>query len=127
MGKRKKVGPTLKSKFEQNVLEQLQALKIPVLYEADALQYVIPESIHKYKPDWKLPNGKYIESKGIFDVADRKKILLLKEQRPDIVIYMLFYNARQRIRKTSKTTYADWCDKNGIEWSHREIKKEWLL
>jgi hypothetical protein len=115
-----------KSKFEAHVADQLKALKVPVSYETDAISYVIPESTHKYKPDWKLPNGAYIESKGIFDTADRQKILLVKKQHPDLKIYLLFYNANAKLYKRSKTSYAEWCDKNGIEWSHRVIKKEWL-
>lgn len=115
-----------KSKFEAHVAEQLKALKIPVQYEADKIPYVVPERTHKYCPDWKLPNGAYIESKGIFDTTDRQKILLLKEQYPKLRIYLLFYNANQKLYKRSKTSYAEWCDKHEIPWAHRVIPKEWL-
>ena len=60
------------------------------------------------------------------DAKDRQKILLLKEQRPDITILMLFQNANQKLYKGGKSTYGDWCTKNGIAWSHKIIKKEWL-
>ena len=115
-----------KSKFEKYVAKQLEELKIPLQYEADVLHYIVPEKKHRYYPDFKVRENFYIESKGIFDYKDRQKMLLVKEQYPKVRICIVFYNARQRLSKLSRTTYAEWCDKNGIQWSHRIIKKEWL-
>lgn len=123
---RRRRHPRYKSKWEGVVAEQLKELGIELLYEVDTLKYIIPEKEHRYKPDWKIKNNRYIESKGIFDSKDRQKILFVKEQHPDVRIYMLFYNANQKLYKGSRTTYSDWCDKNGIEWSHRIIKREWI-
>ena len=39
---------------------------------------------------------------------------------------MLFYNANQKIKKGSKTSYADWCDKHGIKWADKKIPPEWI-
>lgn len=127
MARRKRAGNgAYKSKWEKTVADLLIANDVPVRYEVDVIPYTIPESIHKYKPDFKLREGVYLESKGIFDAQDRQKILLLKKQRPDITIYMLFQNANQKLYKGGKSTYGDWCSKNGIEWSHKTIKREWL-
>ena len=125
MPRRKKTN-RYKSKWEQKIADELTALKIPLQYEVDRLKYIIPASEHTYTPDFKLSQYKYIEAKGIFDKKDREKILLIKEQYPKIKIYLAFLNSRQKIYKRSKTTYAEWCDKNGIEWSHGGIKKSWL-
>lgn len=127
MGKKSTVaGITFKSNWERRIAADLKKFKIPLQYEVDKLQYIVPASNHTYKPDFKLPSGNYIEAKGIFDRKDREKILLIKERYPKIKIFLAFQNARQKIYKSSKTTYADWCDKHGIEWSHGGLKKEWL-
>lgn len=95
-------------------------------YEEDIIEYVVPAKKHKYTPDFKI-EGKdfYIEVKGKLDKEDRDKHLLLKEQGAKEVRFV-FYNAKAKIYKGSKTTYADWCDKNGFKWAHREIPKSWL-
>jgi len=95
-------------------------------YEEEFIRYVQPETKHKYTPDFKIEGTDFfIEVKGIFDKEDRKKHLLLKAQgAPEI--RFVFYNAKKPIYKGSKTTYADWCDKNGFIWSHRAIPKDWL-
>lgn len=127
MASKSKKNFNYKSKWEAQVAEQLKAAKIPLLYETDVVEYVIPESKHKYHPDFKLDINTYIEAKGKWVAEDRKKHLLLKEQHPEITIYIVFMNANQKIRKGSKTTYGEWASKHNIEWAHKKIKKEWLL
>jgi len=117
---RKKKPPNYKSKFEVDV-----ASKYPQLsYEEDILHYIVPETKRKYLPDWKVREGVYIETKGKLTAEDRKKLLFVKEQHPEIKLYLLFQNAQNRLTKKSQTTYGDWCDKNGIEWSDWKVKKE---
>ena len=53
-------------------------------------------------------------------------MLLLIEQHPEIEFRMLFSNANQKIKKGSKTSYADWCDKHNIKWANKEIPQEWI-
>ena len=55
-----------------------------------------------------------------------QKMLLLIKQYPDISFRMLFQKASQKIKKGSKTSYADWCDKHGIMWAEKTIPQEWL-
>jgi hypothetical protein len=31
------------------------------------------------------------------------------------------------LSKKSSTTYAEWCDKHGFLWCHKEIPEEWIL
>jgi hypothetical protein len=68
--------------------------------------YITPATPHKYCPDFRLPNGIYIETKGRFETADRKKHLLIKEQHPELDIRFVFTRSKSTISKTSKTTYA---------------------
>ena len=114
-----------KSKFEQKIADDLIKKKVKVDYETLKLKYVIPESNHIYTPDFILPNGIVVETKGKFDLKDRKKMLLVIEQHPELDIRMLFQRAKNPIRKGSKTSYSDWCDKNNIKWADREIPKSW--
>ena len=50
----------------------------------------------------------------------------IKEQYPEIDFRIVFYNANQKIKKGSKTTYAMWCDKHGIKWANKTIPPEWV-
>lgn len=51
---------------------------------------------------------------------------IIRETYPDLDIRFVFSNAKARISKGSKTTYAMWADKYGYPWAHREIPEEWL-
>ena len=108
-----------RSKFEQRLSERL--LKLGFKYEPLKLDYTVPETEHKYTPDFL--KGKLIyELKGRFTAQDRKKMKLLVEQHPEFKFVMVFQNPNIKINKNSKTTYAIWCEKNNIEWmSYKEI------
>ena len=60
--------------------------------------------IRTYTPDFELPNGIIIESKGRFVAADRKKHLLVQKQHPELDIRFVFSNSKAKISKGSKTT-----------------------
>lgn len=121
-------GKTLRSGFEVKTAKFLEENNIRYEYEEDILSYVVPESTHKYKPDFKLPNGIYVECKGRFTPADRKKMSLVIEQNPDLDIRLLFM-LNNKLSRSSKTTYADWCAKRGIKChvsSKGEVPLAWL-
>lgn len=115
-----------RSTFEWSIAQLLKKLKVPVKYETDKLKYTVPEREATYTPDFKLPNGIYIECKGRFTGADRKKMILVIKSNPDKDIRMVFQNARVRLSKVSKTTYGEWATKNGIIWAEKTVPKEWL-
>jgi hypothetical protein len=73
-----------------------------------------------------LENGIIIETKGRFLVADRKKHMLIKRQHPHLDIRFVFSNSKQKLNKASRTTYADWCNKNGFQYADKEIPVHWL-
>ena len=79
-----------------------------------------------YTPDFILDNGIIVETKGIFDNEDMRKNLAVREQHPELDIRLVFSNAKAKLYKGSKTTYAMWCDKNGFLYSHRVIPPDWL-
>lgn len=117
-----------KSGLEESISNQLKENDIPVRYEEkeSVISYVVPASEHNYHPDFILPNGIIIETKGRFVLADRKKHLLIKEQYPHLDIRFVFTNSKNRISKGSKTTYAMWCEKNGFLYADKQIPNEWL-
>jgi len=116
-----------KSGLEENVSNQIANRGISVQYESEEVSYVIPASEHTYHPDFKLPNGIRVETKGRFVLADRKKHLLVKQQHPELDIRFVFTNSKNKISKKSKTTYAMWCEKNGFKYADKEIPDEWFL
>lgn len=102
----KKVRNQLEARFQQQH-PQLEYETIKLTYTLDCT----------YTPDFIDRDGKTIfETKGLFDAADRRKLLAVKKQHPDWHIVMVFQHPHRRISKTSKTTYAHWCDKNGLDW-----------
>ena len=115
-----------KSGLEENISVQIESKGIKVEYETEKVAYTIPASQHTYNPDFKLPNGIFVETKGRFVAADRKKHLLVKAQNPTIDIRFVFSNSKNKNTKTSKTTYGDWCDKNGIKYSDKIIPDSWF-
>ena len=116
-----------KSGLEENISNQIAAKGIEVKYESEKVAYIIPASQHTYNPDFKLPNGIIIETKGRFVAADRKKHQLVKEQHPNLDIRFVFSNSKNKISKNSKTTYGIWCEKNGYKYADKEIPEEWFL
>ena len=115
-----------RSGLEETVDALLKQNNIDAEYEKHKVQYTIPVSYHEYTPDFRLPNGIFIETKGRFVIEDRKKHLLIKQQHPELDIRFVFQNSKNRIRKGSPTTYADWCKKHGFLYADKTIPQEWL-
>lgn len=115
-----------RSGLEEKVAEFLTSKGVKFTFETLKIPYVKPETQHIYTPDFILDNGIIIETKGRWLLDDRKKHLLIRKQRPDLDIRILFQNANAKISKGSKTSYATFCEKHGIPYAHREIPEEWL-
>jgi len=115
-----------RSGLEMDINEALEQKGIEGDYEKHVIKYIIPESNHKYTPDFKLPNGIFIESKGRFMLDDQKKHILIRAQHPELDIRFVFQNSKAKIRKGSKTTYADWCVKHGFLFADKTIPDSWL-
>lgn len=115
-----------RSGLELEVQRQLEQLGVDADYESIKLAYVKPARDAKYTPDFVLPNGIIIETKGQFVVADRQKHILLKQQHPDLDIRFVFSNPRSKIGKGSKTTYEMWCQKHGFKYAKKLIPEDWI-
>jgi hypothetical protein len=115
-----------RSGFEHKISEQLEQQSIDPQYEKTVVKYTIPARDSKYTVDFTLPNGILIETKGRWMPDDRKKHLLVKEQHPELDVRIVFQSAKSKLRKGSKTTYADYCDKHGIKWAEKIIPQSWI-
>lgn len=115
-----------RSGLEETISDQLNQAKVPFTYEQLVIRYVKPSKPSRYTPDFVLENGIIIETKGRFLTADRQKHLLVKQQHPHLDIRFVFTNSRTKISKASKTTYADWCEKNGFLYADKRIPEAWL-
>jgi hypothetical protein len=115
-----------RSGFEHKISEQLEQQNINPQYETTVVKYTIPARDSKYTVDFTLPNGILVETKGRWMPDDRKKHLLVKEQHPELDIRIVFQSAKSKLRKGSKTTYADYCDKHGIQWAEKTIPQSWI-
>jgi hypothetical protein len=114
-----------RSGLEETISLQLASLAVPVLYETEKIRYEVNE-IRTYTPDFKLPNGIIIESKGRFVAADRKKHLLIQKQHIFLDIRFVFSNSKAKLTKGSKTTYGDWCKQHGFLYADKLIPEEWI-
>lgn len=114
-----------RSGLEDKISDDLKDRKVKFEYEKLKIKYEVHEN-RTYTPDFTLPNGVIIESKGRFTPEDRKKHLLIKKQHPDLDIRFVFSNSKGKIRKGSKTSYADWCDKHGFMYADKRIPDEWV-
>jgi len=121
----KKKTSKFRSQLEENIAKLLDGLGVSFEYESEKLGYTIE---HSYTPDFVLPNYTYLEAKGYWDPKDRRKILAVKKDNPDIDLRMVFQSPYNKISKKSKTTYAQWCEKHDIPWSsYQNIPIEWLV
>ena len=118
-----------RSGLEVTLAKQIEDFGHPVKYETDRIDFIWPSRSAVYTPDFVLPSANggffYVEGKGIWDVSDRHKHLLIKEQT-DFEVRFVFSNANAKIYKNSPTSYGDWCAEHGFQFAHRTIPIEWL-
>lgn len=115
-----------RSGLEERIAQELLEAGVGFKYEDRVIDYLKPAKIARYTPDFELENGIIIEVKGRFLTQDRQKHLLVKKQHPDLDIRFVFSRSKERISKKSKTTYADWCTKNGFKFADEKIPEEWI-
>lgn len=116
--------PTFKSKLEIKAWSLLKKHFPSVKYEPTKIKYIQPEKERTYIPDFKMYRDIYIEAKGKLDLATRQKMIWFRDSNPHVTIIFLFMNPDNKITKRSKTTYAQWADKNEFHWL--DFRKDWI-
>jgi hypothetical protein len=114
-----------RSGLEHVVRDSLKSRKCNAKYECMKIEWE-DLTYRKYTPDFLLPNGIIIETKGRFTPADRMKHLAIKKQHPNLDIRFVFSNSNSKLRKGAKTTYADWCVKHGFMYADKDVPEEWV-
>lgn len=105
---------------------QLEAAGVSYEYESFKIAFVEPAKKRTYCPDFRLPNGIIVETKGRFLTADRQKHILVKAQHPGLDIRFVFSSSKTKIAKRSATTYADWCEKHGFTYADKAAPEAWI-
>jgi hypothetical protein len=113
-----------RSGLEEKVADLLTNLGVDYEYESTKVPYVLRCN---YTPDFLLPNGIYLETKGQLTEEDRRKMKAVKAENPELDIRFVFQSPYNKINKGSKTTYAAWAERNGFLWcAYHSIPIEWL-
>lgn len=115
-----------RSGLEEAIAAQISSLGLEVEYESPESKIKYQKKESTYTPDFVLPNGIIIESKGRFLATDRTKHLLIKKQHPEKDIRFVFSNSRQKLSKGAKSTYGEWCDKYGFKYADKLIPSSWF-
>src|SRR6476619_5375609 len=101
------IEPTFRSGLEKKVAEQLEAGGVPYGHESQWIRYTVPAREAKYLPDFSFDGCPIIiEAKGRFGggnpkfkqpatdgAKERQKLILLKEQHPELDIRIVFQRA----------------------------------
>ena len=115
-----------RSGLEEQTAKDLKKREVPFSYEERKIKW-LDSKMRTYTPDFELPNGVIVETKGRFVAADRRKHLEIKKQFGDLYdIRFVFTNSRSKLYKGAKSSYADWCNKHGFLYADKTIPEEWL-
>jgi hypothetical protein len=114
-----------RSGLEEDLAVNLSERGIKFTYEEVKIKWLDSKE-RTYTPDFELPNGIIIETKGRFVSSDRRKHKEIKKQYPDKDIRFVFSNSRAKLYKGAKSTYGEWCDKHGFLYSDKVIPDEWI-
>lgn len=114
--KKKKI-PT-RNKFEAAILSQLVVANVSFEYETEKIPYVL---YRNYIPDFilKTKQGKvYLECKGYLRPEHKAKMVAVKQQHPDLDIWIIFYSNNKKNIK--------WAIKYGFKYAIGKIPEELL-
>lgn len=132
-------GNEFRSGFELLVAKDLEARGVLYEYETVEIGYQSPsqrgecldcgsENIvdHRiYTPDFLLPNGIFIETKGRFTSFDRTKMQNVIKSNPDKNVRMVFMTDNFLTKKKA-TRYSTWCKRNGIQFAFKLVPQSWI-
>jgi hypothetical protein len=124
----------MKSMLEVEMAAEMDRLGMEWKYEPMKLEYhQCPKwcrecnvKTQHYEPDFVLANGTCIETKGKMTLETRKKMVAVKRSHPDVRIIMVFgYANNKQSTRPNATRYWQWAEKEGFEWTDKQIRKEW--
>lgn len=113
-----------KSSLERSIAKDLEERNVEFEYETKKYSYVL---IRNYKPDFILPNGIHIETKGWHKGFNEAltKLKEVKAQHPELDLRIVWDRLNMKIPRT-KMTVEDWSIKNGFKYAEKTIPQEWI-
>jgi len=105
-----------RNKFESAVGEQLKGWQ----YEPCKYPYIIKAN---YIPDF-VKGSMLVECKGFFRNGDTRKYISIRDSLPQNELVFVLTNPNKKVRKGSKITMGEWCDKEGFRWFTMETLQE---
>mgnify|MGYP003627375752 CR=1 FL=1 len=123
--RRRAIQAGYRSGLEEETALYLKDKKVSFTYEKEKIKW-LDMKYRTYTPDFVLGNGIIIETKGRFVASDRRKHKEVRQQHPALDIRFVFSNSSQRLYKGAKSSYGDWCSKNGFKYADKVIPQEWL-
>tara|TARA_R110000796_G_scaffold3545_1_gene13779 strand:+ start:108 stop:476 length:369 start_codon:yes stop_codon:yes gene_type:complete len=105
-----------RNNFEADIGEKL----VDWNYEPYHIPYVTKR---KYIPDFTKGNI-LVEAKGYFRVGDTQKYKAIRDSLFSQELVFVLTNANKKVRKGSKITMGEWCDKEGFKWFTLKTLKE---
>lgn len=131
----------MRSKFERRIAKELDDADVKFEYETYSYEYEEPLRKNRsrcaacgstdllrtgwYTPDFFLETGYIVETKGRFTAADRRKMLAVKAEHPELQLVILFMRDN-KIHKNSTTKYSDWCEANNYDYAVGTLDPKWL-
>jgi hypothetical protein len=120
-----------RSGLEERVASELDALGVDYEYESETFEYTPPVKVRRYTPDFVVTTRSghkiYVETKGRWVREDRLKLQAVLAWNPGLDLRLVFQTPNARISKTSRTTYAAWCEKHlRVPWAKGSVPQEWL-
>lgn len=119
-----------RSALERRVACQLADKGIKFEYEPETFEYTVPESDHRYTPDFKLickstKEAIYVEVKGYMDAKEARKYIFVRDSNEGLDLRFVFQNAYAKMPHR-QTSYAQWAEKNGFQWADKRVPMEWV-
>ena len=105
-----------RNNFEADIGEKL----VDWNYEPYQIPYVTKRN---YTPDFTKGNI-LVEAKGYFRVGDTQKYKAIRDSLFSQELVFVLTNANKKVRKGSKITMGEWCDKEGFKWFTLKTLKE---
>jgi hypothetical protein len=139
MTKKPALARRYRSGLEEKIANQLDEAGVDYEYESIKIPYTVPAREAKYLPDFPIPGTNIlIEGKGHWgggkfggikqaSAEQRQKMLLLKEQRPDLDIRIVYERASTKIYPGSPTSNADWATTHGFKHADKgTVPESWI-
>ena len=115
---------------DEFILYQKQRIPVNNAVFPETMRIPLPQYlIMRHVPDFLLPNGLLIETKGVMDVTYPQKVELLAVCHPSVMkrYRVCFGNADLITPKRGTLTYAQWAHKQGITWCEGDIPESWFM